>query len=37
MTELCTRISNRALEDAAERYEQKKAEVMEAAKKKLRF
>jgi integrase len=35
MTELYTHISNRPLEDAAARYEQKKAELLEAAKKKL--
>jgi integrase len=35
MTQLYTHISNRALEDAAERYEQKKAELLQAAKEKL--
>lgn len=35
MTELYRHISNRALEEAAERHEQRKAEAMEAAKRKL--
>ncbi|MCU1294248.1 MAG: hypothetical protein JWP08_3098, partial [Bryobacterales bacterium] len=35
MTELYTHISSRSLQEAAERYEQRKAEMMAEAKRKL--
>jgi hypothetical protein len=35
MTELYTHISQRAMEDAARRYEQRKAELLAEAKKRL--